>query len=86
MPFRGSKHSDFKTHLLKFITCSGVRISEHSDLVLYSLILHVRRRYFSTPPDIVKLCHIVKRLLVGAETDDAALALVACPVADFCVE
>ena len=54
--------------------------------VSYPLILHVGRRYFSTPPDIVKLCHIVECLLVGAEADDAALALVACPVADFCVE
>ena len=83
MPFRGSKHSDFKTHVLKFRACSGVRIGEHSAFVLYSLILHVRRRYFSTPPDIVKLCHIVKRLLVGAEADETALALVAGPVADF---
>ena len=56
------------------------------DVMLVSFVywssLTVGRCYFSTPPQIFKLCHIVQRLLVRGETDEAAVELVIGPVAD----
>ena len=49
---------------------------------VYLFSLTVGGCYFSTPTQIVKLCHIVKRLLICGETDEAAVELIIGPVAD----